>query len=216
MFTVRLEGFDEALRMFDPAVVVKAAKFAVTEAARDAKSETSTLLRARWNIMKRDLDSRMKVNSRGDGAERVLTISGAPISLAYFKPREVKSTRAGLLVKTRNSKSGGLVTRRQRSSGSRGLSVEIVRGQRTTISNAWLAYVRGFAGSGKGGSIAGATLYGEYSTRVLARKGKKVIGPKTIQVATMFEQAGITEKVLDRANSTLRARFFHHLDRLGH
>lgn len=210
MLTVKLQGFEEAIRSLDVKTVNQAARIAVREATTAARVEVSNLIRQKWNIKKRDLEAKFTVRAIGNGLTRELGIGGPPIGLAYFGAKEVKETKAGTLVKVRNAK-GALVTRRQKRARATGLSVEIVKGRRTTVRHAWLAFVRKFAGRAKGGE----TLYGEHGTRVLARVGRNVIGPKSISVASMLHQDGIDDRVLERAGQTLQARFFHHLNRLG-
>lgn len=217
MITVTIDGFDQAMRWIDPRVITPAAKISIKEAAAAAKTKTSEEITKRWNIKRRDLDRKFAVKSSSGGMSRTLIIQGDPIGLSYFGAREVRRTGQGVVTRTRgkDGKMVSKVNRRSKQSTSY-LVVEIHKGKRTFLPNAWLANVKAFAGSTKGGK-SGDTLYGDSRARVLARIGKSrmaIKSDKSISVPSMFKQAGIAGTVEVRAADVLNQRFSHHIDRL--
>lgn len=105
---------------------------------RHAMTLLSTIVREKWNIKKKDLDDRIRVwaGERGRGYESFeMIIKGKSVSLAHFGAVQVKGN-----VKSTTRKS----TRMKRVRGQQGVSVEIIKGQRTQLSRSWFTVVPGF------------------------------------------------------------------------
>jgi len=214
MITITLDQdlYRHALSRLDPKAVDKAARMAVNEAARAAKSRTSDEILKKWNIKRKDLESKFTVRPSGGGLTRTLSIGGPPIGLAYFGATEKRVTKSGVITRTRGKDKQLKTTKRKSKQTVSYLVVEILKGKRTFLSNAFLANPRAFAGKAKGGAV----LYGEARARVLARVGEKkadIIGPKSISVASMFQQGNIEQVVTERASDVLSTRFRHHVMR---
>lgn len=209
MITLKIEGMDKALESVDPKIVMRAAKYAVKESAAAAKTETSKVIRQIWKVKPGDLNPKLSVKSNMAEAEAVLSISGPPVSMSYFSAVQVMGTR-----KVTRGKDGLAKTTRARNSGPQpvGVRVQIRPGAWTLLRGAWMTNTRNFAGRDKGGGL----LFGDSSSvRVLERFGGKVVGPKSITIASMFEQARVSDRVISKANEVLQRRFDHHLDRLS-
>lgn len=198
---------------------LKAARFAVADTTKGAKAETVRLLSGRWNIKARDLSPRLVARISGvkNSPEQTLTISGDPVSATYFGATQimgrVKITRGkdGLLASSN-------VSRRQMAKGPQpaGVVVEMMKGRRTLLRQAFMRNSRNFAGSIKGMPRGQGTLYSETkSARVFSRYGKKLNTAKSISIPSMFEQAGIEDKVVAKAQEQLDQRFGYHFDRLN-
>lgn len=98
----------------------------------------STIVREKWNIRKGDLDERLRVwvGERGDGYESFeMTVKGKSVSLAHFGAIQIKGAVKST---TKVSK------RMKRVRGQQGVSVEIIKGQRTQLTHAWFQVVPGF------------------------------------------------------------------------
>lgn len=203
--SISVEGLKD---LFDPQMVNKAVKLAVKEAASGAKTETSTAIRDYWNLKKSDLDKKLVVSGRAADLEAVLSISGPPVSLSYFGATQILGTRKltrgkdGLIKDVRSKNVTGPVPV--------GVMVNIRKTSRTLLSKAWLTNTRNFAGRAKGGDL----LFGDGSSaRVLERFGGKIVGPKSISIASMFEQKKVSDRVTTKASEVLERRILHHLDR---
>lgn len=210
--SVKILGLEGVVEMTGN--VLKAARYAVQDAANGAKAETGRLLADRWNIKKRDISKSLvaRVTGEKNNPERTLTISGNPISASYFGATQVmgsvKVTRGkdGLLASSRVSKS-------QRAKGPQpvGVSVEFMKGRRTLLRQAFMRNARDFAGRAKGGAL----LYGAGSSaRVFSRYNKKLNATASITVPSMYKQSVIHTKVEDKAQEVLNRRMGYHLDRL--
>lgn len=207
-FTLEIEGLDAARSSIDPKIVKKAIRFAVGETAKVAKTETSTQIRKFWMLKRGDLDRKLTSKRMKGGQEAELSISGPPISLSYFGAVQIMGTR-----KLTRGKDGKIKSVRASSKlGPQpiGVRVRISADTPALLRRAWLTNTRNFAGRAKGGAL----LFGENtSARVLERFGGKVVGPKSISIASMFQQVRVSEPVIKRASDYLQLRFAHHIDR---
>lgn len=210
--SVKILGLEGVVEMTGN--VLKAARYAVADAANGAKAETARLLADRWNIKRRDLSKSLvaRVSGAKNNPERTITISGKPISAAKFGATQimgaVKVTRGknGLLSSTK-------VSRSQMAKGPQpvGVMVEFIKGRRTLLRQAFMRNSRNFAGRAKGGAL----LLGEGSSaRVFSRYNKKINTAASISVPSMYEQAGVHDKVEAKAQEILSQRMGYHLDRL--
>lgn len=209
MITIKVEGMEAARKSFDPKIVQRAAKAAVKDATAAAKTETRRSLLDGWKIKSGDLNRRLSVKANMVEAEAVLSISGPPISLSYFGAVQVMGSK-----RISRGKDGMVKATRARNLGPQpvGVRVQIRPGAWTLLRGAWMRNTRNFAGRAIGGEL----LFGSQSSaRVLERVGGKIIGPKSITIASMFEQVKVSSKVISRASEVLQRRFDHHLDRLS-
>ena len=209
MITVKISGLDGVTELTGD--VLKAARYSVADATKGATAETVRLLANRWNIKARDLSARLAVRVSGvkNSPEQTLTITGNPISASYFGATQimgkVKLTRGkdGLIKSTRASRAKGPQPV--------GVMVEMMKGRRTLLRQAFMRNARNFAGRAKGGAL----LYGEGSSaRVFSRYGKKINAAASISIPSMFLQSGIEDKVAAKAQEHLDQRFNYHMDRL--
>lgn len=134
MITIKLVGFEEALRTIDPEVAKKATKAALDRTAQSGKTTASEEIRAVWNVKKSDLDPGIKIYpSRSNDLKAVIAISGKPMSLAYFGAKQI----FGATVRSRVGKNlrDGKVTRKLRSAGPlpQGVVVQIMKGKETVM-----------------------------------------------------------------------------------
>lgn len=119
--TLKRKGVNRALLGLSETQIRKAERATVRRAAGSAKTIISSIIRDEFNIKKKDLDDKIKVNLGGLARARAeLILRGRPISLVYFGPRWKRG-------------------------GKKPLSVEIHRGKKTQLKRTFLA--RGTGGT---------------------------------------------------------------------
>lgn len=197
IINVEIVGLAEALSELDTAVVRKAARSALSDLVKMAKTEASAGIREKFNVKKRDLDANLKVklpsyaNLTGE-----IRVGGTPIPLMYFGAKEVRDTRRGVLVQDRRA---GKIQRKAK--GPRGVTYEIEKGERPTLPKAFIAYHSRFG-----------------RLEVFQRKGKSRIPLRTfrsISIASMFSQERVLAAVTRKIQDNFDQRFAHHLRHFG-
>lgn len=207
MIHIKLEGVEDVARKLSAQELSKVTTRAIRDATKYGKTEASSLIRSKWAIRKKDLDPRITSKSWVDQGE--IAIGGKTIGLSYFSP-QVKTGG----VKYSRSKDGGISGRKSGGKNT-ALSVKLLRsGARTQLPTGWLDYTRDFAGRAKGGAF----LLGEnQSYRVLSRFGGKVVGPRSISIASMLSgsnQDGKLDRLKAAISERLRTRWLHHASRV--
>jgi hypothetical protein len=198
MLTVKLEGIEEARRMFDPKVVNRAAYQAINETVRGVRTATGKEIRKEWNVKAGDLNKKLRAvkMARYGDLEGIVAAQSGSFSLSYFGAKSYK----GNTVQTRTSG-----RRMKRASGKGGVYVKIKRsGGVTHMPNAFMAAVR--AGKGSASHIG-----------IFHRVGKgrlKIIERRVITVASMFGKPAVQAAATKTINNTFSRRFNHHIDRL--
>lgn len=158
---------------------------------RHAVSLLSSIVREKWNIKKKDLDDRIRVwaseTASGYGSFE-MTVKGKSISLAYFGAIE----RKGNIQQTRT-----VGKKMKRISGQQGVSVEVIKGRRITLSRAWFQVVPG------------------WGVAIRRRKGKERT-PAMIQAvispASFFNDAVLADKFEDGMIVFIERTFRHELE----
>ena len=196
MITVEVKGVREVLTIFDPKKVTAAARMALNDAARSARTEADRGIRKEWNI--RAAKSRQELRAikfaKGNDLEAIVRAAGRPISLTYFGAVEARKSGRGVVIKNQ----AGQKAQRRSKLGS-GVTVQIERGKTTRLPNAFIQTL----GSGH--------------RAVLQRKGKArlpVVNKAVVTLATMFGQNRVMNATERIALAKLEQRFDHHLDRL--
>lgn len=94
---VKVKGLKEAMAMFDPKKVKKAAASALKKVAQQARTEASSVIREKYDIKKSDLDKKIEVRAPRYGSEELVayvTISSKRgISLIYFSAKNIKGNK---------------------------------------------------------------------------------------------------------------------------
>jgi hypothetical protein len=198
MLIVKIDGIDRALRLFDEKVVNKAAKFAINDTAKKARTTADTSLRQKWNIKKEDIKDKLVLTKKANEADltAIVQAKGRPLGLSYFnivayKGRS-KRTAKGVQTLKRASRQGGVF-------------VQILKGKpKTHLPSAFVKRV----GSGRG-SIG--------NLRVFERMGKArlpIADRHVITVASMFGARAVQRATEETVDDTFNNRFNHHIDRL--
>lgn len=129
-FDMKLEGIDDALKMFDPKKVITAARQAINRTADSTRTEASRLIREEYNIKASKLNQYLKVNAKANGNDISATISGKGLGLAlsYFdakqsgvmtKTMRIGSNKIRALVTKSGKRYGGAVTALVKRAGGR-------------------------------------------------------------------------------------------------
>ncbi|APG45459.1 phage tail protein [Syntrophotalea acetylenica] len=97
MLSIKLEGIEQAMRMFDPKVVSPAASQAINDAARAGRAEAARALLGKWNLKAGKVNAELKNIKFARIGDLTATIQakGRPISLQYFGFKEVRRTVKG-------------------------------------------------------------------------------------------------------------------------
>jgi hypothetical protein len=213
MITIKLEGVEAALRMFDPKVVRQAARAAIDRATKSGKTIVTKEITDVWNVKKRDVDERIKLYPpRMDDLKGIIEVGGKAMSLSYFGARQIMGatvrSRVGKEIKT------GKITRGMLKSGPlpRGIVVQILKGKDTTLlRNAFLAKVS----SGKSGSHVG--VYHRLGKKRLPIEEKNVISLGSmingkIGINSMVDKPEVMKRIVDRITERWMTEFPHQLE----
>ncbi|MFA6054049.1 MAG: hypothetical protein WC769_01615 [Thermodesulfovibrionales bacterium] len=115
--SIGINGLDELLKKLDPKNIHQALKSTLNKSAKTGKTIISSHIRERFAIKKEDLDKKIEVELKGlDNLEAKLVITGEPINLMHFDPKQ--------------SKKGGV-------------NVTIVKKKKAHLKHAWIGHGKG-------------------------------------------------------------------------
>lgn len=204
IFTVKMTGIDEAMAACDPKNVQRAVTSALNKTAAKARTAAISAVTEKYNIKKSHLgttatgNSRIKMTAATMGNQQaVISISGRPMSLAYFGARQVVVSSKGQIRLTARDKSRLL----KRKPGVMGVTVEILKGQRTALQGAFLAAVK-----------AGNT---GFHIGVFQRHGSKrlpIFEKRMITLASMFGNKRVEDVIAKAVSDNFERIFAHELD----
>ena len=195
MLSVKLEGFDKAMRWLDPKKVEKAAARAINDAASRSRTEASKAIRDRFSIKAKRVNQEVKKIglARVSNLEAEVRAEGRPIGLMNFGAK-VQSARG-------RRKSGGS----SRSRG-RGVAITVEKGRKFVLPNAFIA-------RGRSGSVDGSGAKRVFQRSNLQNNRSGLMSKSSITIASMMKQERVMIRVLKRVDDVLNARFKHHLSR---
>ena len=210
-------GFKEALDNATEETIgdVKAAiRSTMNKVIKGVKALTSAEIRKIYNVPKAILDERMSIfTARMSDLEATLVIGGRSISLSYFGMTAIAGNRRVTvsLSKTDRGTRGKAKTQvLKRSPASQGVSVEVIRGRRTSLSkSAFVAIMN----SGHVGIMHRGP--GSIKSRASSRgmKHKQALYENTVvSIATMFNRAEVNDAVVAKIDSDLESTFWHELE----
>ena len=199
MLKLETKGADlrKLARSIDSVTLRKAERMAINDAARKARTAARKKIRQAYNLpaarVRREVDlSRLASSSK---LEARLAAKGRPIGLANFGARMVRGNVVTTKTKSRKTKRRGK---------NQGVTVEIMKGRRTTLAGAWMA-------AGRRGAVDGAG-----AVRVFrVNKAGQTVAPASISIATMYRMHHISRRVSRVIMVTMHRRFEHHLRRLA-
>lgn len=204
MISIKLDGYEKAVRRFDKKVVDKAATRAVNDAARASRTETSRAIRDRFNVKAKRLSKEVKNVrlARPSNVEAEVKAEGRPIGLMNFGAKWVRNV--GGQARTTTATRSRVAKRRSKNTG---VTVTIEKGQRTILPNA-------FIGRGRRGAVDGAGAMRVFQRTNLKNNRSGLMSKSSITIASMMRQERVMTRVIKRAGDVLNTRFKHHLSRL--
>ena len=130
MFDIKLEGIDEALKQFDPKIVIRAANAAINDVSKQGVNEAERIIKSEYNIKPSRLKQFLKLTSRakGNSLEATITGKGLGLALSYFDVKQIGRSIRSLMIGAQKFKSvvakrgqryGGAVTALVKRSGGR-------------------------------------------------------------------------------------------------
>jgi len=177
------------------------------------KTLVSGEIRAIYNVPLAILNERLTVfSARIQNLEAELTIGGRSIPLSYFGMKATKGTsRSSVsLTKTKNGVRGKLNTQTMKRSAAQEITVEVIKGRRTTLAKSSFVAVM------KSGHIG--VMHrgpGEIKSRSKFKsvKHKQAIYENAVvSIATMFNQVGVNAAVVAKIDAELEQLFWHELE----
>lgn len=190
-FTISLEGYEQALTMFDGRVVDTAARRALTRAIERGRTEARRAIHAKWNIKKTDINRAINsIKVSGNEISAIISAKGRPLSLSYFGAKEY----AHFSTISRS----GRKTRKTQNKSKKGVYVKIYRDGQLTHKP------KGFVQTMHSGHIG-----------VFERVGKSrypIRERKVITIASMFSQSGAIEPTVEAIHKSWSSEFFRQLE----
>lgn len=192
MFEIKLEGYEQALGMFDSKIVDKSAHRALNRAVASGRTEASNHIYAKWNIKKKDINravTAIKAQSSGS-ITAFINAKSRPLSLTYFGAKEYAPYAT--------ISKAGRKTRKTRNRTKKGVYVKVLRGGSNTHKpNSFIQSMR----SGH--------------TGVFERVGKSrypIKERKVVTIASMFNQANAMQPTVDKIEQSWSKEFFRQLE----
>lgn len=191
MISIKLEGFEEAAKLFDPKNVRLAARQTLTRAASSGKKVASEEIRKIYNVRPSDLNPRIKsYAARMSDLTAEVVITGRPMSLSYFGAQQI--TRSNVI--TRGNE--GLVSKSNKRLRSRGplqvgVRVEVRKGNPVVLRQAFMARM-------KSGHI------GVFYRRTT---GRSIYERNVITIPSMVQNAKVMPNVIERIQQSMAVEF---------
>ncbi|SHJ24060.1 Prophage minor tail protein Z (GPZ) [Malonomonas rubra DSM 5091] len=200
--SIKLEGFDRAMMLFDSKKVIKASSHAINDVASRARTAADKQIRSKFALKAGFTKQKVRVSSRANRSalRAILTAQSTPISLKHFPTKQIIDRRGGVTVR---SGSRRFDEYRKSSKGARGLSARITQkgGYRPIKHGFSLRHSRGGVsywrrtGPGRWGTMEGAEML------------------RVITVASMFKQAAVKESVRRAIRENWPKRFKYRLSK---
>lgn len=215
--TFECVGFAEAVAQATDETIdaVNAAmRSAMNKVLKSGRTMVSTEIRNRYNVPKAVLDERLELfEGRMNNLQAVLTIGGRSIPLSYFGMIANKGrTRSTVkLAKSSHGVHGVLQKQTMKRSESMGISFEIIKGRRTTVTRSMFAAV--MPNSGHIGVFHRGTGVIKGREKSKGEKHKqRIYENAVVSVATMFNQIQVNAAIVAKIDADLEATFKHELE----
>jgi len=134
---LQIKGLEGIQQKLSPQLIRRGITRAMDDTLKSVKTQISSIVRKKWAIKKSDLDKKIEVRLNKHELSGVISITGKPISLSYFGARQ-KFSSYSLSVSSPKKFMRKDFKKKQKSSG---VSVEIIRGSRRTLSKVWMGVV---------------------------------------------------------------------------
>lgn len=210
-------GFAEALDQATEETIsdVKAAiRSALDKMVARVKTLVSGEIRNKYNVPATILNDRLKVfSARIQNLEAELVIGGRSMSLSYFgmKASEGNMRHSVSIKSTPRGPRGQVKTTVKKSFVESSISVEVIKGRRTTLAKS--AFVAVMKGSGHIGVMHRGP--GSIKSRSGSKSQKHraaLYENSVVSIATMFNQVGVNDAIVAKIDSELELLFWHEFE----
>ena len=201
---VKVEGIEEALIMYSPKTVRKAAQLSMGRAVSKARTQASRAIRDVYNIKAARVNKELnKVSIFSTGlAEISIIAKGRPIGLMNFNAKWVRNVNGR--ARTTTSKKSTVA---KRQSSKTGVTVKIVKSHSTRLEHA-------FIGTGRRGEIKGAGAQHVFERIDLKDRNSPLRNRATITIASMFKRDDVMERTMNAFDESFGPEFERQLQRL--
>lgn len=203
---VELKGVKEAMKVLDPKQMNKAVTYSLNRAVRSGKTEASEQIRKGdkpFALLKSDVDR--KINLRAatqNNKTATITVTSTPWLLSYFKAREIAG-RVKSVIKRTKGKFELLRSGTRLKNG--GVSVEVLKGDRKTLSKAFII-------QGKGGTPLVVHRMKGVKSSITGKD--KLAAPKVYSLPSMFKKPRVIEKVINKIKTQWVKEFTSMVERI--
>lgn len=214
--TFTCSGFAEALSTATEETIgdVKAAiRSALDKMISQVKTLVSGEIRQTYNVPAAILNDRLRVfSARIQNLEAELIIGGRSIPLSYFGMKAVEGNmRKSVSIKsTPRGPRGKLNTTVKRSFAESKITVEVVKGRRTTLAKS--AFVAVMKSGHIGVMHRGPGVIKSRSASKSVKHKQAIYENSVVSIATMFTQVGVNDAVVAKIDAELERLFWHELE----
>jgi hypothetical protein len=200
MFDIKLEGIDEALKQFNPNLIIRAANSAINDVSKQGTNEGSRLISAEYNIKPTRIKKYLKLTSRARGVnmEAIITGKGLGIPRAYFNPKQ-----EGVIA----NKKGFRYTKKAKKAGRGGILTTLIKRSHGRRQVPEKFGNKPFIIKTKSGHVG--VFYRTANNRLPITPS---FGPG---IGGLFGTKSIRDGVIDLINDKFPARFNYWIDRYG-
>lgn len=208
-------GFAEALSQATEETIgdVKAAiRSATKKMVRNVRTLVSDEIRVKYNVPRSILNERLEVFAgRLQDMETELVIGGKSIPLSYFGMQAAQGhmRKTVTIKKTDRGYRGKLKTTMKRSSVASTITVEVIKGRRTTLKKS--AFVAVMKSGHIGIMHRGPGVIKSRSESKGAKHKQALHQNSVVSIASMFTQVGVNAAVVAKIDAELEALFWHEL-----
>lgn len=209
-------GFAEALEQATEETIgdVKAAiRSALDKMIAKVKTLVSGEIRNTYNVPAAILNERLTVfTARIQNLEAELVIGGRSISLSYFGMKAIEGNmrKSVSIKKTGKGYRGQLKTTVKRSFAESSITVEVIKGRRTTLAKS--AFVAVMKSGHVGIMHRGPGAIKSRSASKSEKHKQALYENSVVSIATMFTQVGVNDAVVAKIDAELERLFWHELE----
>ncbi len=203
---VELKGVKEVMKILDFKRMNKAVTYSLNRAVKSGKTEASEQIRKGdkpFNLSKSDVDRRISLRAATQNNKTaIITATSDPWLLSYFKPREIAGKVKSVIKRTKGKFE---LLRTGTRMKNKGVSTEIIKGDRKTLSKAFII-------QGKGGTPLVVTRMKGVKSSITNKD--KLSALKVYSLPNMFKKPRVLQKVIDKIKTQWTKEFTSAVDRI--
>ncbi len=209
-------GFAEALDQATEETIgdVKAAiRSSMGNMLRLVRTLVSDEIRKKYNVPRSILNERLEVlAAKVQDLEAELVIGGRSVALSYFgmKATEGNMRKSVSITKTDRGYRGKLKTTVKRTFAESKVTVEVIKGRRTTLKKS--AFVAVMKSGHVGIMHRGAGVIKSRSASKSIKHKQALYENSVVSIATMFKDVGVNDAVVAKIDAELERLFWHEME----